>query len=241
MSVVQRLHHRGLPGRPRDHPPTQTTAARGMSPESPHYSQDLTLYGGCPPRVLTRRGQVCGVSGLLQRASGDPAEQAPGESPEPQPLGRGQAAPECPGRRQDQGALHPRTWDMVPHTPGCLGSRGSSLHSCLYLLHAVGVKALRRASGPKGPEPLDQVSEVPPGPGDRHGARTGSLGTGRMLRVSDSREGAPEEDPSPPREGSEWEAGASGGRGGAGNGLSQGGACTWGQVTERPKCPSEAR
>lgn len=58
-----------------------------------------------------------------------------------------------------------------------------------------------------------------------------------MLRVFDSWEGAPEEDPSPPREGSEWEAGA----GGAGNGLSQGGACTWGQVTERPKCPSEAR
>lgn len=102
-------------------------------PESPHYSQDLTLYGGCPPRVLTRRGRVCGVSGLLQRASGGPAEQAPGESPEPQPLGRGRAAPERPGRRQDQGALHPGTWDAVPHSPGCLGSRGSSPHSCLYL------------------------------------------------------------------------------------------------------------
>ena len=38
--------------------------------------------------------------------------------------------------------------------------------------------------------------------------------TGRMLRVSDSWDGAPEEDPSPPREGSEWEAGTSGGGGG---------------------------
>lgn len=55
---------RGLSGRPCDHPPTQTTAARGMSPEGPHYSQDLTLFGGGPPRVLTPWGQVCGVSGL---------------------------------------------------------------------------------------------------------------------------------------------------------------------------------
>lgn len=69
--------------------------------------------------------------------------------------GPGRAVPKHPRRRQNQGAARPGTWS--PHA-ACSGSGGSSLPICLYFLHTVGVE-VRRTSGLKGPEPLDQVSE----------------------------------------------------------------------------------
>ena len=51
-------------------PPPRTQPPEGP-PRGPH-------YGGGPPPVLTRCGQVSTVSGLLQQASGDLGEGVPG-------------------------------------------------------------------------------------------------------------------------------------------------------------------
>lgn len=130
-----------------------------MPAPDPEHSHQRDLPEGLTtervlPRILTQWGQGSAVSGLLQRASGDPGEGVPGEPLEPQLLGWGGRFLNTPGGGRTR---EPPAPGHGSHTPGARAP-GLPLPTHLYFRHTVGVE-VRGTSGLKGPEPLDQVSE----------------------------------------------------------------------------------